>query len=134
MSRVGFDAEAEFHPGQELFLSAASPVTQYGAVFEDDGDTGYFYALDTSRHEQPILDALHIYNVASVIDRAKPSIVRVTWSPDGLRVLLKLNDYPHAGFDFAKFRGYCRTNFPAAPKTGFSSNGHEWSDELLAFF
>jgi hypothetical protein len=31
-----------------------------GAFFEDEGDVGYFYALDLTRSENMILDAVHI--------------------------------------------------------------------------
>ncbi len=53
-------ADAEFRPGQKLTLAAGSPSATYGAVFEDDGETGYFYPLDTSDLGQRVLDALHV--------------------------------------------------------------------------
>jgi hypothetical protein len=33
----------------------------FGVIFEDDGETGYFYATDERNSE--ILDALHLYDV-----------------------------------------------------------------------
>ena len=42
-------AEETFTVGEEFFLEGASPSTQYAVVFEDDGQTGYLYACDTSR-------------------------------------------------------------------------------------
>ena len=127
-------AEAEFKPGEEVVVSGASPSAALAAVFEDDGETGYFYALDTSNTAYKILDALHVYNVAQVTDRERTSGVEVIWSSDGMRVLLKINSYPHAAFDFVKGRGYCRTGFPKPAEGEFSSAGHEWSDEVLGFF
>jgi hypothetical protein len=44
----------------------------FATVFEDDGETGYFYAMDLRREEQ-IVDAVHIYNVASMVDRQRVS-------------------------------------------------------------
>ena len=102
-------ADAEFRPGQKLTLAAGSASAPYGAVFEDDGETGYFYALDTSDLGQRILDALHVYNVADLPDRHDVSTAQVVWSSDGLRVILRINGDPHAGFDFATMRGYCHT-------------------------
>ena len=127
-------AETEFLPGEKMTLTAASSCTAFGAVFEDDGDTGYFYALDTSNPDHQILDALLVYNVTDVTDRQKSSRAQVVWSADGLRVILRINGHPHAAFDFAKGRGYCRTNFPPPSAAGFSSESHAWSDDVLAFF
>jgi hypothetical protein len=127
-------AGAEFKPGEGVIVSGASPSTPFAAVFEDDGETGYFYALDTSKSEYQILDAVHVYDVTQVLDRERASGVEVTWSSDGLRVILRINGYPHAAFDFVKSRGYCRTGLPKPAAGGFSSAGHEWSDEVLGFF
>src|SRR3954454_5252312 len=44
-------------------ITISSGIAPYQLVFVDDGDTGYVYVLDQRRGEQPILDALHIYNV-----------------------------------------------------------------------
>ena len=131
---IGGVAESEFVPGQAVMVAADSGSAAYSAVFEDDGDTGYFYALDTRGPDHRILDTLHVYNVKDVVDRHKPSRAQVVWSPDGLRVVLRINGFPHAAFDLAKARGYCRTNYPPPSQGGFSSDGHAWSDEVLAFF
>jgi len=34
--------------GTEQFVEGAAPNGSFVVVFEDDGDTGYFYALDHS--------------------------------------------------------------------------------------
>ena len=126
-------AEAEFSVGVDTILESASPKNSYMVVFEDDGDTGYFYGLDRSREENPILDALHIYNSANVTDKHLPSEAQIVWSGDGNKALLLINSYPHAAFDFAAKRGYCRTNFPP-PDTKWTKYSHEWSDEVLTLF
>jgi hypothetical protein len=125
-------AQDKFCPGNRITLEGNSPTSQYSVVFEDDGETGYMYGLDRSL-EMPILDALHIYNVADVTDRNVPSVIQIIWSADGLKTVLLINDYPHAAFDFAEKRGYCRTNFPP-PDIKFTNHSHEWSDEILKFF
>jgi hypothetical protein len=99
--------------GKPLVIEASSPHSNFAAVFEDDGDTGYFYALDPASEKNPILNALQIYNVSNVTDGSKPSEVVIGWSVDGRKVALLINSHPHAVFDFASKRGYCRTGFPA---------------------
>jgi hypothetical protein len=41
-------AEQEFLVGSATVVQGSAPVGSLAAVFEDDQDTGYFYALDTS--------------------------------------------------------------------------------------
>jgi len=130
---ITLGAEQSFLVGAETFVSSKSPSNEYGVFFEDDGDTGYFYGMDLSRDTDQIVDALHIYNVASVVDRHKPSTARIEWSDDGLKSALFINNYAHAVFDFAGKRSYCRTNFPA-PDAKWTSFGHEWSDSALVPF
>ena len=126
-------AVTEFYPGEEVFLDSKSASNSFAVVFEDDGATGYFYALDTANEDQMILDAVHIYNVENVADRDKSSTARVIWSASEEQAALLINDYPHAVFDFAAKRGYCRTGFPP-PSPNWSSEGHEWDDAAMEFF
>jgi hypothetical protein len=128
------EADETIRVGHETFVGSKSPITEYGVFFEDDGETGYFYGLDTSRKEgKQILDALHIYNVCSVIDREKPSRMQIAWSEDGLKAALYINGYAHAVFDFADKRGYSRSNFPS-PNKEWTTFGKEWSDTVLESF
>jgi hypothetical protein len=55
-----------------------------------DGDTGFFYARDTQAKGNQIQDALCIYNVDSVKDRDKPSVIKIGWSKDSQKVILHL--------------------------------------------
>ena len=93
-------AEQEFLVGQATVLEGAAPEGHFVAVFEDDGETGYFYALDMSVKQQPIQDAVHIYNVDNVSDRGIPSTVKIGWSTDSTKAVLLINGDPHAVFDF----------------------------------
>jgi len=133
MAKPTIDVEEMISVGEEIVIESKSPLTQYAVVFEDDGETGYFYGLDRSRKSNPILDALHIYNVKSVIDKDKPSKVQVVWSGDGKKALLVINRYPHAAFDFESSRSYCRTAFPP-PDKKWSKFGNEWDDNVLELF
>lgn len=128
-------ADQELRVGTPTVIDAAAPDSSFAAVFEDDGDTGYFYALDTSLSGQQIQDALHIYNVMGVSDRNRPSQVKIGWSTDSAKVVLLINDYPHAVFDFASKRGYCRSGFPPpAPESAWSKHDHSWSEQALQLF
>ena len=128
-------AEEEFLVGTETVVMGYAPEGGLSAVFEDDGDTGFFYALDSSVGENSIQDAVHIYNVANVTDQDKPSKVTIGWSQDHQKVVLLINDYPHAIFDFAEKQGFCRTGFPPPNSKGeWSIAGHEWSDTAIKLF
>lgn len=127
-------AEETLNVGQALAVDAPAQKGFFTVAFEDDGDTGYFYALDMRDDDNPVRDALHIYDVASVSDRTKPSTVKVGWSTDHTKAVLLINDYPHAVFDFQAEQGYCRTGFPPPASTGWSVNGHDWDDAALELF
>ena len=98
-------AEREFVVGQEAVVEGRAPDGHFVAVFEDDGLTGYFYALDPSAKSQPIQDALRIYNVENITDRDWPSVAKVGWSADSKKAVLLLNGQPHAVFDFESKQG-----------------------------
>ena len=117
--------------GTEEFVEGAAPDGSFVVVFEDDGDTGYFYALDHSQSGQPIQDAMHIYNAANVTDKHLSSVVELGWSSDNCKAVLLINDYAHAIFDFSAKRGYCRTGFP--PPSG-NWQGHDWDDSAFKLF
>lgn len=125
------DKEEMITVGVPVLIESNSPQENVAVVFEDEGDTGYFYALNRGL-DQPIVDALHIYNVANVTDKEIPSKVQIVWSNDGLKSALLINDYVHAVFDFESERGYCRTGFP--PIDDWSKQGHDWSDTAVELF
>ena len=61
-------AESTIRVGVEIVLESESVGGERGVVFEDDGDTGYFYARDFSNPSPSVVDALHVYDVAAVTD------------------------------------------------------------------
>lgn len=128
--------EQIFKPGETVFLASDCPGCSYSAAFEDDGETGYFYALNRAGPEQMILDAVHVYNVANVSDRDRASSLSIVWSNDSMKCALLINGYPHAAFDFCAKRGFCRTNSPNFPNSQpgcWDSSDHAWSDEAIAW-
>ncbi len=132
---IKITAEREYIVGSPTIVEGSAPEGSLLAVFEDDGSTGYFYALDTSQEKQPIQDAMLIYNVANASDRTKPSTVTIGWSFDNRKSVLLINEYPHAVFDFSAKQGYCRTGFPPST-TGceWASHSHEWCDAAIKLF
>lgn len=119
-----------FRPGTDTWIASGSPSSRFSAVFEDDGQTAYFYAYDRANSEQAILDAVHIYNVASVVDWDQDSEVAVIWSADGLKAGLLINGQLHAVLDFESRKGYCRNNFPPPGGAWAAPERAPWSDEL----
>jgi hypothetical protein len=119
--------EGVLHIGAETFVEGPSPSTRYAAVFEDDGDVAYFYALDIDRPGNRIVDAMHVYNAANVIDKDSPYILETGWPEDGLNVGLYIDRQLYALFDFQSRRGYCRTGFGTANRK-WSLSDHSWSD------
>ena len=113
--------------------TALTPEGSFCAVFEDDGEAGYFYALDQSRSGRQIEDAMHIYHVAHVADRHTPSLIEIGWSLDNRKVVLLINDFARAIYDFSAKRGDCRAGFPPPGKAS-GWVGHAWDDSALEFF
>jgi hypothetical protein len=123
-----------FLPGDETWYASDSPTSQFSAVFEDDGDTGYFYACDRAREEGLILDAVHVYNVRNVVDREIDSTAEIMWSEDGLKAALLLNGHPHAVVDFEARCAYSRSNFPPPSGAWRAAERATWDDDLMRLF
>jgi hypothetical protein len=126
-----------FLPGDETWYPSDSRTSRYSAVFEDDGETGYFYAFERSpdgRGAGTILDACHIYDVRDVVDREIASKAEIIWTADGLKAALLLNGYGHAVLDFAARRGYCRSNWPPPGGSWRAAERAAWTDAVLEPF
>jgi hypothetical protein len=122
--------EETFTVGQDTFFDSISPTSSFGVTFEDDLTTGYFYAVDTEP-ELKVLDALHVYNVADVIDKDKPCKLQIAWSDNGQIASLLINNYCHAIFDFKVSAGYCRSGFPECNGEWCKTNERTLTDELI---
>jgi hypothetical protein len=118
-----------FYPGTATLIASDSPSSPFSAVFEDDGSAAYFYAHDRGS-DAGILDALHIYNVASAADPNRESQAEVQWSPDGLKAGLLLDDQLQAIIDFEARVAYCRSNYPPPGGAWASGARAPWRDEL----
>lgn len=70
-------AQTQLIVGEAMAIKSLAPDGMLAAVFEDDGNTGYFYALDESAEGNPVRDAVHIYNVEDISDAHIPSDVKI---------------------------------------------------------
>jgi hypothetical protein len=129
-------AQEPLKVGQPLVVDADSPIGRYAVVFEDDGETGCFYAVDTDVEEgNPVQDALLVYVAADVTDADLASTLEIGWSKDGLKALLLINDAPHAAFDFDKRQGWCISALPQkAVNKAWSQGPRAWSEAVEALF
>ena len=124
-------AEQDFRISQSFVLRGQAPEGSFLAVLESDGETGYFYALDSSRG-QPFQDGCLIWNHESAED--KHYTAKIYWNKDSTKALLTINDFPNAIFDFGRRSGCCRTGYPPQLGPTWSPNGHEWQEAMLADF
>ena len=122
-------AEEQFRVGQpepgaeNYLLSSTAANPEWQVMFEDDGTTGYFYAVRDAAAAE-ILDALHVYNVEDVVDRDAPVTAQIFWDAPQTTAVLIIGGYCHALYDFGRQRGFCRNAFPPAP------NGHAASSSV----
>ena len=118
--------------GDKLIMQLDAPSGLDSVVFEDDGDTGYFYALaPTPEGELALLDALHIYNAENEL-RGTDVRLELEWSPDGKLAGLRVNASLWALFDFAEKTGWSRSNFPPpAGKWGVGQDRPAWDEALV---
>ena len=91
--------------------STSMEQAHLSVMFEDDGESGYFYAIDTTK-PNPIVDSLFVYNVTSVEEHQLCRKLEICWANHGKMALLFINDYPHAVFDFERLVGYNHSKYP----------------------
>ena len=129
-------AEQQFLVGEPAAYETETVIGSFppsrkglGAVFEDDGNTGYFYAVDQGGEDLEILDTLHIYNVEDVADKQLPVTAQIFWNEEESAVALILNGQCHALYDFQRHAGFCRNAFPAAKNE--QAEPRELTDDLV---
>lgn len=125
-------SSVSFYPGNKTVIESNEPSQKHGAVFEDDGETGYFYARDLSSDEL-FVDAIHLYNSSEVQSKDEPVHIEILWPEDYSCVALLINEIPQVVYDFSKSISYAKNPFPEPPpNTGWI---HEkWHDSLRDLF
>ena len=119
--------------GSKTVLQSEAPSGAYSVVFEDDGDTGYFYALAPGAEALELLDALHVYNAEAEL-RGVDCSLELIWSADALRAGLRLNGALWAVFDFDQRKGWCRSEFPPPQGRWHGGEREPWDPALIAQF
>jgi hypothetical protein len=145
--------ERAFVPGEDNFIESFTPENSYGVVFEDDGETGYFYAVEKDKDGAGlrVLDALHIYEVAEflaardAIEGAaagappkepagkKTSKLLIIWSRDWMKCALVIDGHCQAIFNFETHGGYNINEFPP-PNDIWTKGDRKLTDELVRSF
>ena len=115
----------------DTFIDSTSAAGTIGVVFEDDGTTGYLYAVRPGITME-LIDALHVYDVANVSDRQVPVLLQIYWDVAGTAAVLLINGYCHALYDFQRMVGFCRNAFPSA-RNGQTLK-RELTDELIELY
>jgi hypothetical protein len=99
--------------GKGCFVQTEAAEHRFVTVFEDDQETGYFYAAEKDDSGSlSILDMVFIYDVESIPPDERKLKLSVIWSTDWQRCGLILDNTCHAVFDFRQRAGYNLTGFP----------------------
>lgn len=128
--------------GSVLFVESFAQENKHGVIFEDDGETGYFYAVEQYPEGKgySILDALHIYEVgdgwegageaAGAGDEGLVSKLLIVWSRDWEKCALVIDGFCHAVYDFQARGGYNINEFPP-PNAIWTRGERKLTDELI---
>ena len=119
--------------GSKTVLQSEASSGAYSVVFEDDGDTGYFYALAPGAEALELLDALHVYNAEEEL-RGTDCSLQLLWSADGMKAGLRLNAALWAVFDFERQKGWCRSEFPPPQGRWRGGEREPWDPALINLF
>ena len=110
-------------------IISTHPEHRFAVIFEDDGETGYVYALDHELDGDPICDAALIYQGLADGEFA----LEIFWHPDRAAVAISADNTPQCVIDFEEKKMWCRSGFPPADPR-WTLNEKAWSDESLEIF
>jgi len=101
----------------------------WGAVFEDDGSTGYLYL--TSATFDHIYDALHIYDSGSAAQLAVGERAVLVWASSIQKVGLFFRGQFQAVASLSERRACCRSGFPANAPAEWGGSSHAWDEAVV---
>jgi hypothetical protein len=119
--------------GTPMVMRSDMPGRAWSLLFEDDGQTGYFYAVEGREPAMEMLDALHIYNAEDEL-RGTDCRIELVWSKDGQKGGLRINGTLWAAFDFEHEQGRCRSNFPQPAGRWKMAFRPPWTEALIRQF
>lgn len=120
--------------GEECFFESHAADNNFVVIFEDDGETGYFYAAEKhpASGELSVVDMVFIYDVESILPGNRRSALAIIWSTDWQRCALVLDEVCHAVFDFGNSGGYNLAEFP--PPNLWTGHERKLTKEMVAAF
>lgn len=95
----------------DVYTSAIDEVGQFGAVFERDDETAYFYLLDMSK--QGGMQIVSTFNAKAMTELPADTSVSVRWSSSAAAVGLFVGDTLSAIFDLRSAKPTGRWADPA---------------------
>jgi len=91
-------------PGKPVLLTSQSPSAPFTAVFEDDGEKGYFHAVLKMAEGTPQVETLvPIYTADQTM---QGQLISIVWSEDGEQSALLVDDAFKAVIDFSNRHVY----------------------------
>lgn len=108
------------------------PDVRLSCVFEDDGRTGYLYALIYDGSAQPIKDAVQIYDAEAAANDHEHELTFV-WSASGDQCGLFLDGVLEGFVDFDRKLVSARSNFPAISPWSKEPRA-AWRDDFVEYF
>ena len=121
--------------GHPLVIESVSPENNNMVVFEDDGETGYFYAATKNEKGEvaQILDMVYIYDTGSVDISKRKTLLSIIWSRNWQQCGLVLGDVCHAVIDFPAQGAYNLAEFPP-PNEVWTKQPRKLTKEMVRTF
>jgi len=102
--------------------------SNFGVVFEDDGETGYLYATD--KNHKNIYDALQLYNYGDNNHPKLGETIFIIFNEALKKVGFYYKDKFHAVLDFKNERGSNLLNTPIL-ETAIWKKSHAWGANVI---
>jgi len=103
--------------------------SDFGVVFEDDGESAYLYA--TNESFEKIYDALHLYDYGQENQIMPEDEIFIVWNPELMKTGFFYQNKFHAVFDFKNQKACCRSGFPSNEPEAWCKSSHDWDDSII---
>lgn len=110
MQKVRAQGKRSQNRKSNIWVARANGDKSFGAVFEDDGKTGYFYLLSLNPHE--ILTHVEVYQTADLPYPMREEFIQIYWAEHGQRAALCIRGWPLAVFDVPSRKGWLLEELP----------------------
>lgn len=98
-----------------VWVARANGDRSFGAIFEDDGQHGYFYLCSLNPKE--ILSHVEIYQTADLPVPMREEHIQIYWAEHGQRAALSIRGWPLAVFDIPSRNGWLLPELPEDAST-----------------